>query len=248
MDGFKHILFLTAGLLCVAGCGVSDSDDEPDNGLQTVTYTLTTQVSPPEGGSVDPTGGQYNHGSSVTVQADPNQGWIFTEWSGDFQSQDNPLVFTIEADTDLTANFEDARSEYSVVMNLSGNGAVLDYLEFGQMENPIAEQAPPSPPEGALHAFFSYNGYELFKDYRYHFEQVLVWELHYQASDGDSLSLSWEVDVVKMEGRLTLTDPDSDFEIDMLDESTFEFQSGNHGYFLIHYKYDYSSGAGLKYF
>jgi hypothetical protein len=236
MNGYRIILLLTAGLLCVTGCGVSDSENDSDNGHQTITYTLTTRVSPSEGGSVEPSGGQYSHGSSVSIQANPNQGWIFTEWGGDIQSTDNPLVYLIEKDTDLTANFEDIRSGYTVELIFSGSTAALDYLEFGQMEDPVTEQAPPTPPHGTLHAFFYYNGYELFKDYRNDFEPEITWELYYQASEGESLSLEWEVNVAKMSGSLTLGAPDSNLEVDMVEENSIDFQNGDFTYFLIHYK------------
>ena len=42
-----------------------------------VTYTLTTQVNPSEGGSVFPSSGEYNEGDQVSVQATPKQYYVF---------------------------------------------------------------------------------------------------------------------------------------------------------------------------
>ena len=68
-------------------------------------YTLTvTEVGP---GSVDvtPDQAQYTCGDEVTLQATPDPNNYFAGWSGDLSGAENPLTFTIEQDTEVTATF-----------------------------------------------------------------------------------------------------------------------------------------------
>ena len=61
-------------------------------------YTLTTQVNPAEGGSVFPASGEYNEGDQVSVQATPNQYYVFNNWGGNGNgSNSNPLNVTINS-------------------------------------------------------------------------------------------------------------------------------------------------------
>jgi len=48
---------------------------------------------------------QFYYENEVTLTANAELGWTFTGWSGDVTSTDNPLVVTIEGDTNITANF-----------------------------------------------------------------------------------------------------------------------------------------------
>ena len=59
------------------------------------------------GGTTIPAPGEHAllPGSDVEVTAVPSAGWAFAGWSGDMTSTDNPLAFSIYADTSLTANF-----------------------------------------------------------------------------------------------------------------------------------------------
>jgi hypothetical protein len=48
---------------------------------------------------------QYEYGDTVRLAATGGSGSFFNGWSGDITSSNNPLVFNITQDTDLTANF-----------------------------------------------------------------------------------------------------------------------------------------------
>ena len=61
-------------------------------------------------GSVAGTG-SYNHGARVILQANPDSDYHFVDWTGDRVSKANPLVFTIENDTTVTANFTEKSAE-----------------------------------------------------------------------------------------------------------------------------------------
>lgn len=70
------------------------------------TFTLSTGAQPTEGGTVDPAEGTYEDGTELSVQALPNDGWRFVEWSGDTTVTGNPLAIVMDKNYSLTANFE----------------------------------------------------------------------------------------------------------------------------------------------
>jgi len=73
---------------------------------QVQVYTITVSANPPAGGIV--TGGTAcAAGSIVTVQAAPNQGWTFINWteSGTEVSTNTSYTFTVTANRILVANF-----------------------------------------------------------------------------------------------------------------------------------------------
>ena len=95
------------------------SDDIPNPPAQ-VRYDLT--VTATLGGSVSSSGGSYDENQSVTLTATPNDGYIFSGWTGSVASQDNPLTIIMTEDKTVTANF--IRSEYLLDMSIIGDGAV----------------------------------------------------------------------------------------------------------------------------
>ena len=71
-----------------------------------ITYTLTTKVTPPGAGTVDPASGSYDEGSSVTISATPTENYSFKQWTGTGSGTANPLIFKIISNTTITAEFE----------------------------------------------------------------------------------------------------------------------------------------------
>jgi len=73
-----------------------------------IEYALTVTVDPVDSGSVlaDPTQDFYHYGDQVTLTATADPDWDFTNWSGDADGTDNPLIITILGETNITANFE----------------------------------------------------------------------------------------------------------------------------------------------
>lgn len=69
-------------------------------------FSLTTDPSPPEGGSVSPAGTTvYDTGTSVSVSAQANTGWRFHHWEGDLSGTSSPSSVTMDADKSVTAVF-----------------------------------------------------------------------------------------------------------------------------------------------
>jgi len=54
---------------------------------------------------IDPEKDYYSKGSIITMTATANSGWLFSEWSGEFDSSDNPERIAINSDMTITAVF-----------------------------------------------------------------------------------------------------------------------------------------------
>lgn len=76
------------------------------NFTQGTSYTVSTSASPAAGGGTSG-GGVFASGSSVTVNAAPNAGYVFTNWtqSGTIVSSSPGYTFNVTADRILVANF-----------------------------------------------------------------------------------------------------------------------------------------------
>lgn len=233
------IKILLIGLWLFAGCSVVDSGEDSDEngGDEPVMYSFSASASPSEGGSVDPSSGEFQEGEQVEVTATPADGWEFVEWTGDVSSTDNPLTFSIDDTTEVTANFSDVSSEYAVTMTVADGEDQLD-LEFGQDPegSELDEQAPPDPPEGALNAYFERSDEQFFKDYESHALKEVNWELYYQPGSGESISLSWQIDSSKMDGTLSLQTADETVLVEnMSEQNSFDFSDGEYDYLIINY-------------
>lgn len=108
----KSPLFIVLSLsLLIISCS-SDSpptDSNDSDNEESPTYSVTKKSSPSDGGSIDttPDKNSYEEGETVTVTANPEDGWEFGEWSGDISGTENPIEITIDSDLNLVADFEE---------------------------------------------------------------------------------------------------------------------------------------------
>ncbi len=83
-------------------------------------YTVTASSDDSSHGSVtmSPAGGIYENGGSVTVTANQKTGYKFKEWQidGTSVSTDNPYVYTVTGNADLSAVFE-SNTTYTLTTN-----------------------------------------------------------------------------------------------------------------------------------
>ena len=70
----------------------------------------------------DPDKTTYTYNEVVQLTATPDAGWSFANWSGDASGTANPLSVTMDADKAITANY--TQNEYTLSVNIVGNGAV----------------------------------------------------------------------------------------------------------------------------
>ncbi len=73
-------------------------------------FTLTISTSPTNGGTVtvtppSGTNGIYLAGTPIALNAQPNPGFRFANWTGSVSSTNNPLVLVMNNDQAVTANF-----------------------------------------------------------------------------------------------------------------------------------------------
>lgn len=130
-DGFT--LQATVGVSSAKQGGFSDVRIEGllDGTLIDVAkYTLNATSSPEEGGEITiyPKNDEYEEGSEVKLTAAKNFGYKFVNWTnaaGEEVSTDATFTYTVNANTELTANFEKLNT-YSLTVNIEGGGK--DYM------------------------------------------------------------------------------------------------------------------------
>jgi Leucine-rich repeat (LRR) protein len=96
-------------------------------------YTLVTSVQGE--GTVDPPGThKFCWGSKMTLAANPEPGYRFSEWTGDLTGTQNPVDIEIISNMNITANFVDITKLYKILLSTGGEGTI-------QLD-------PPQPEEG----------------------------------------------------------------------------------------------------
>ena len=77
---------------------------EPDPIITPIPSAYNLTVSAGNGGTVSTSGGTFASGTLVTIQATPNEGYLFQSWSNGITN--NPVSITISSNISITANFE----------------------------------------------------------------------------------------------------------------------------------------------
>jgi hypothetical protein len=70
-----------------------------------ITYTLTVNQTGNGNVNLDPDGGVYNAGTTVTLTAEPDEGWQFDSWSGDVEGSQNPVEIVMDENKTVSAIF-----------------------------------------------------------------------------------------------------------------------------------------------
>jgi hypothetical protein len=98
-------------------------------------YQLTTAVSPSTDGTVTPpSGNYYNAGSVVPINATPNSGFQFNNWTSSPDNVANPnaasTTITMNAPESVTANFIPATVQVTVETNPGGLSFTVDSINY----------------------------------------------------------------------------------------------------------------------
>lgn len=88
----------------------------------TPVYQVTANADPAEAGTVSPGTEQADEGERVSIQANPNEHWVFKEWTGDHTGTQNPASILMDKDKTITAQFE--KRDYALTINIEGEGRV----------------------------------------------------------------------------------------------------------------------------
>ncbi|UCE62134.1 MAG: PKD domain-containing protein [Phycisphaerales bacterium] len=120
----EYIVTLTVtddlGATSVDAISVLVEEDEP------VLFSLDVVIDPDDAGTVtlDPPGGIYEEDASVTVTANPHEGFTFVSFSGDASGESAELTLTVDGDLLIHANFEPMMVALTVTVQPDGAGSV----------------------------------------------------------------------------------------------------------------------------
>lgn len=229
----KYLLSVITIFACtLTGCGeISSSGDR---------VNISISALPSTAGNVLSSGGD-EVGNTADFLALPNDGWQFVKWSGDVESDENPLEIVLEDDLNLVANFEVMNNNYQIDMEMSDGETVVE-LVFGQVsgatdvyDSGIDLEAPPSAPPNSLFSWFDNDDRKLFKDFRSSVSTKVQWKLMIEPGSNSKISLQWLFEENYFEGNIILTDEEESFYVDMIDESSTTLNVNTPSEFFIYY-------------
>jgi|GEM_PF-1638129 len=68
-------------------------------------YTLSVTSNPTEGGTISPSGGEYEDGTVLTIRVTPNTNYEFDRWSGSVSGGETSLSITMDSNKSIVGNF-----------------------------------------------------------------------------------------------------------------------------------------------
>ena len=116
----KRLLFIWTLCLFYFACSKSDN-----NSPITPPVKYTVSVSASEGGSVNTSGGLYNENTSVSITANPEEGYEFSGWTGTTLTG-SLINIKVTSSQSITANF--IRSIYILTVDTVGNGEITQQV------------------------------------------------------------------------------------------------------------------------
>lgn len=97
---------------------------------ETLMYKLSVSSNPSEGGTINPTSGEYEEGTEVIINVTPNTHYEFEKWSGNWNGYENPLTIVMDCNKTIIGNFK--------LMDSDGDGVTDDVDTCS--ETPFGEQ------------------------------------------------------------------------------------------------------------
>ncbi len=188
-------------------------------------FIIVTSVLPSTGGTVVKTGT-----GNVELLALPNENWSFSHWTGDVESTENPLQITPTKNTQVYANFVLANNETRIKLRVT-DGRYISDLKLGKVSGAtdgfdsfIDLEAPPSPPDGVLFAWFQTVEKRLLYDFRNPFGAYREWSLNITPGENSSIEISWEIESNNSAGSWLLNNPDESIQADLISENSISLQ------------------------
>lgn len=131
----------------------------------------------------------------------------------------------------------DTRAQYTVTLTLSNTISEIE-LRFGQHSNPSSqdEQMPPAPPEGTLHAYFTKDSNDYWRDFRSEDSEEEEWDFTFQTGDNGPAVLKWNLQSTRFPGSLTLLDLGDDSIVDIEGTGEIDIPGSTEGTFIFEYK------------
>lgn len=97
---------------------------------QKAQYQVNITAEPSEGGTVSPASGEHEEGSTLEITANPNEGWEFSGWRGDYTGNKSPTSISVDQDMDIDGVFR--RKEYALSIDMIGAGTVDERIVKGK--------------------------------------------------------------------------------------------------------------------
>lgn len=119
-------LLYTVAIFAIILMFSCDSPTAPFDDSLPDRFTLSTSISPEVGGTVQPSEGEFLDGARIELRATANEGFIFQEWQGDRTGTDNPDIFLIRRNMNITSVF--AEIKFQLEVNVIGEGTVTQEL------------------------------------------------------------------------------------------------------------------------
>jgi uncharacterized protein (TIGR02145 family) len=125
----KYFYLSIVFLVFIVSCGT----EEP-----IPTYTLSTTVSPVEGGKINasPQTPNYKEGEVVILTPEPNEHWVFKQWEGDGTGSSTPLQLAMNSNKSVVGVF--VKREYPLSITIEGEGTVEEKI----ISNPGGREYP----------------------------------------------------------------------------------------------------------
>lgn len=111
-----RLIYLFLSVLLLLSCSTES----------TPVYTLTTTASPVGGGTITPNLGSFNEGETVSIQAIPSDGWLFSKWEQDLSTSANPINITMTKDYNIVGVFE--QRMHPLTITVQGQGVVTETI------------------------------------------------------------------------------------------------------------------------
>lgn len=117
-SSLQALLLISSIIIVLSSCAVEE----------TPKYTLSTTVSPTEGGKiiVSPQSPNYKAGDVVTLTAEPNEHWVFKQWEGDGSGSSTPLQITMSSNKSVVGVF--VKRDYPLTLTIEGEGTVEEKI------------------------------------------------------------------------------------------------------------------------
>lgn len=229
------IPIVIAALLIVSGCNVLQEEDPPP--------VISASVLPTTAGSVL-ISGQGSEDQQVELLAVANDNWYFSNWSGDIESDENPLNITLTENTEIFANFVLSGNDFQVNVQVTDGQSSTD-LFLGQVQEAtdgydtdIDLEGPPPPPDDVLYAWIEGNERSLLRDFRNPYSNSAEWIVIIDPGNSELINLSWDLEFENISGTLLLTDSDESVNINMLEVNSHDLRIEERD----HIRITYSSG------
>ena len=86
-------------------------------------FEITLSVTGDGSITITPQKEEYGYGEVITLEAVPENGYLFDSWAEDISGTENPKIITVEGPLNIKAIF--TKDEFPLIINIEGKGSVI---------------------------------------------------------------------------------------------------------------------------